>query len=236
MTLAHAEAERNSRTVMASLPNKASLAGYIEHTLLKPQATLTDIGKLCEEASSHSFRGICIPPYYVDEAARMLQGSSVKLVTVVGFPLGYNTLETKLMEAQKAISDGAEEIDMVVNIAAFKSGNIQYVQEETGSLATLCHLQQRILKVIIETALLSTDEMEKLCEICAVAEADFVKTSTGFASSGARVEDIKRMRAWLPDHIKIKAAGGIRDKEFAWQLVEAGADRLGTSAGIDLIQ
>ncbi|MDA8979902.1 deoxyribose-phosphate aldolase [Chitinophagales bacterium] len=208
----------------------------IEHTILKPDTMESDIKKLCEEAIEHGFFGVCVPPYFVKHASILLKDSSVKIVTVAGFPLGYNTTPAKVEEARKAMDEGAHEIDMVMNIAALKNNDLNFVQNDIQSVATLVQLKGCKLKVIIETALLSNDEKVKACEICAKVGVDFVKTSTGFASSGAKLKDIELMRKNLPANIKIKASGGIKTKEQAKDLVKAGADRLGTSSGPDLIE
>lgn len=207
----------------------------IEHTILRPDTMDSDIKRLCKEAIEHGFFGVCVPPYFVKHASMILKDSSVKIVTVVGFPLGYNTTPAKVEEARKAIDEGVHEVDMVMNIAALKNNDLNFVQNDIQSVATLVQLKGCKLKVIIETALLSDDEKVKACEICAKVGVDFVKTSTGFASSGASVQDVELMRANLPGSIKIKASGGIKTKEQAKALVKAGADRLGTSSGLDLI-
>jgi deoxyribose-phosphate aldolase len=194
------------------------------------------IVSLCQEADAFRFAAVCIPPCFIKLATSVLHQSQVKVATVVGFPFGYQTAEVKFFEAHKALGAGAAEIDMVMNLAAFKSGKFDEVENEVGELATLCHFKNAQLKVIIETALLSEEEIKTACRLCTEAEADFVKTSTGFARRGASVADIRLLRAFLPDHIHIKASGGIRDLAFAKELIAAGADRLGTSAGIQLMK
>jgi len=194
------------------------------------------IVSLCQEAIEHQFAAVCIPPCYVKLAAGLLYEQKVKVATVIGFPFGYQTAEVKFFETHKALGTGASEIDMVMNLAAFKSKQYAAVENEIGELATLCHFKNAQLKVIIETALLSEKEIIKACQMCTEAEADFVKTSTGFASRGASVADILLLRANLPENIQIKASGGIRDFAFAQELIAAGADRIGTSAGLQLIQ
>jgi deoxyribose-phosphate aldolase len=196
------------------------------------------IVSLCAEAEYYGFAAICIPPCFVKTAINFLDGrrEQVKIATVIGFPLGYQTAEVKFFEAHKALTSGAVEIDMVMNLAAFKSGHYEEVENEIGELATLCHFKNAQLKVIIETALLSEEEIIRACRICAEAEADFVKTSTGFSSRGASVADITLIRKNLPTTIQIKASGGIRDLAFAKELIAAGADRIGTSAGIQLVE
>ncbi len=210
-------------------------ASYIEHTNLKPDCTQQDIIRLCEEAVEYGFYGVCIPPYYVQLVKKTLKKAPVKIITVVGFPLGYSTVAAKVEETKKAIISGADEVDMVMNIAAFKSGDYVAVQNDIQAVITACHLQNKQCKVIIETAYLSDEEMERACRIAADCEADFVKTSTGFAQTGATVEAIQLMRKALPAKIRIKAAGGIRDKETLQQMIDAGASRIGTSAGVSLI-
>ncbi len=194
------------------------------------------IRQLCTEAATYQFAAVCVPPCYVKIAANVLGESPVNIATVIGFPCGYQTAEVKFFEAHKALSAGATEIDMVLNLAAFKSGRLADVENEVGELATLCHLRGGLLKVIIETALLSEEEIIQACYICVQAEADFVKTSTGFAGRGASVADVLLMRQYLPERVRIKASGGIRDVTFAKELIRAGADRIGTSAGVQIMQ
>ena len=193
------------------------------------------IRQLCAEAVTYGFAAVCVPPCYIKTAANALADGTINIATVVGFPCGYQTAEVKFFEAHKALSAGAREIDVVVNLAAFKSGKLDEVENEIGELATLCHLRGAILKVIIETALLTREEIILMCELCAQAEVDFVKTSTGFSGRGASVADVQLMREHLPDTIRIKASGGIRDAEFAKELILAGADRIGTSAGVEIV-
>jgi deoxyribose-phosphate aldolase len=211
------------------------MLGKIEHTILKADTSAEEIKNLCTEALEHKFFGVCVPPYFVKLAAQSLKDSEVKIVTVIGFPLGYNTTPAKVEEARKAIDEGADEIDMVMNIAALKNGNFNFVLNDIQSVGTLVQLKSKKLKVIIETALLTEEEKLKACEICTEAAVDFVKTSTGFAKSGATVQDIKLLRANLPAKIQIKASGGIKTKEQAEALVKAGADRIGTSNGPGLL-
>lgn len=212
-----------------------NLHTYIEHTNLKPDSTNEDIIQLCKEAVEHKFYGVCVSPYHVQLAKKELKKSPVKIVTVVGFPFGYNTVASKVEETKKAIISGADEIDVVINIAAFKSGDDATVLNDLQAVIMACHLQNKVAKVIIETALLTKEEIEKACRMCVDSEADFVKTSTGYASSGAKVEDVALMRKVLPAKVKIKAAGGIRDTQTALDLIEAGATRIGASASIALI-
>ncbi|CAN5785661.1 deoxyribose-phosphate aldolase [soil metagenome] len=194
------------------------------------------IAKLCEEAGTFRFAAVCVPPCYVRQAKDLLQDSGVKVVTVIGFPLGYQQTDVKFFEAHKALMQGADELDVVMNLAAFKSGHYEEVESELGQLATLCDIKQALLKVIIETGLLSPQEIIAACGICADAGAAFVKTSTGFSSRGASVADVQLMRRHLPPAMQIKASGGIKTLEEAKALIEAGADRIGCSASIQLIQ
>ncbi|MDP3930500.1 MAG: deoxyribose-phosphate aldolase [Bacteroidota bacterium] len=213
-----------------------NLANYIEHTNLKPNALTNDIVQLCQEAIEHGFYGVCVPPYYVQLAKKTIKKAPVKIISVVGFPFGYNTVSSKVEETKKAINSGADEIDMVLNIAAFKSGDIATVQNDIQAVITACHLQNKQVKIIIETCYLNEEEIKLICKICADCEADFVKTSTGFGPEGATLDALKIMRKSLPAKIKIKAAGGIKTSKFAEELIEAGAARIGTSASITLVQ
>lgn len=215
--------------------SQPDLRTYIEQTLLKPEVDSAQIKILCEEAVQHEFFGVCVPPYFVGEAARYLQNESVKLVTVVGFPMGYQSSENKLTETIEVVRQGADEVDMVLNIAAFKSGYADYVLNDMKKIALHCHRFDVLLKVIIETALMTDEEIIRICALATEAKVDFVKTSTGFSKAGATVHHIELMRKHLPDHIRIKASGGIKEKKFALDLIYKGANRLGTSAGLKLI-
>lgn len=211
-----------------------NIASYIEHTNLNPTLTDRSIDQLVAEARVHSFLGVCVPPFWVKRAQREISGSNVLLITVAGFPLGYSMTETKLDEIKRAIDNGADEVDMVLNISAFKTG-IPWTKIELAKCSKLTHDNQKILKVIIETAYLYDSEIVNACKLCSDSGVDFVKTSTGFAPSGAKVEHIKLMRQWLPSNVGIKASGGIKTRDQAIQLIEAGADRIGTSSGISIV-
>jgi deoxyribose-phosphate aldolase len=211
-----------------------TLNRYIEHTNLSPTLTIKDIDHLVAVAKQHHFLGVCVPPFWVKRAKREIGGEKILLVTVAGFPLGYSMTETKLEEIKSAIDNGADEVDVVWNISSFKSGN-PWTKIEIAKCSKLVHGYQKALKVIIETAYLSDDEIVEACKICVDAGADFVKTSTGFAPSGAKVEHIQLMKKSVPGGVGIKASGGIKTKEQAIQLIEAGADRLGTSSGIAIV-
>ncbi len=207
----------------------------IDHTALKPETTLAQIETLCAEAREYDFCSVCLNSFYVKKASALLGGSSVKVCTVVGFPLGASTMEAKRFEAMKAVADGAREIDMVINLSALKSGDWQYVLDDMSSLAQVTHQQGALLKVILETCLLTDEEKRRACEVAVKAEVDFVKTSTGFSSAGASVEDVRLMRS-IVGSLGVKASGGIRDLETAKLMIEAGATRLGTSAGVAIMK
>ena len=217
-------------------PAHASLAATIDHTLLRPDCTEAQVMQLCREAQAHHFASACVPPCYVALAARELDGSGVAVCTVIGFPLGYSTSLTKFREAEIALGEGATELDMVLNVSWLKSGQLEAVRAEVEDLADLCDLRGALLKVIIETALLSEVEIETAARLCAEAGAHFVKTSTGFASRGASVADVELLRRVLPPHVRIKASGGIRTAGQAQAMLAAGADRLGTSNGVAILQ
>lgn len=212
-----------------------NLAQYIEHTVLSPTLTIQDIDKVVNEARQYGFLGVCVPPFWVKRAQREIGKDKILLVTVAGFPLGYNMTETKLDEIKRAIDNGADEVDVVWNITSFKTG-IPWTKIELAKCSKLTHDHQKLLKVIIETAYLSDEEIAEACKLCADAGVDIVKTSTGFAPSGATVEHIKLMRSVLPPEVGIKASGGIKTREQALQMIEAGADRLGTSSGIKIVE
>ncbi|WNB17444.1 deoxyribose-phosphate aldolase [Marivirga arenosa] len=203
---------------------------YIEHTNLSTTITSSDIEMLLQEAIDYNIYGICVPPFWVKKAKRDIGKSDIQLVTVIGFPLGYQMSQTKEAEALQAIKDGADELDLVLNISAFKS-EMMWPKIEVAKIGKLAHEHGKLLKVIIETAYLNNEEIVEACKLCADAGADFVKTSTGFASSGAKVEDVKLMRSVLPDHVGIKASGGIKTYDQAIELIDAGAERIGTSSG-----
>ena len=208
----------------------------IDHTLLKQDAKLEDFIKLFNEAKEHKFLGVCINPNYVKLAKENLKGSDVKVVTVVGFPLGANRSDVKAFETSKALEDGADEIDMVINVTAIKNKDYDFVLNDIKTVKQAC--KDKHLKVILETDLLDKDEIKKACELCIEAKADFVKTSTGFVKGGvgAKAEDVELMyKTVSPYGLKVKASGGIRDKEAAIAMIEAGAVRLGTSSGIKIV-
>ncbi len=208
---------------------------FIEHTNLKPTITGKDVDKLVAEAKEHSLLGVCVPPFWVKRAAREIGKADMQLVTVVGFPLGYQMTEAKEEETRLAIRDGADEIDVVMNISAFKEG-MMWFKIELVKLSKMIHESERLMKVILETAYLDDAEIIKAANIAKDAGVDFVKTSTGFAHAGAQVNHIKLMRENLPSQVGIKASGGIKTLEDATALIKAGADRIGTSSGVDIVK
>ncbi|MBI5573418.1 MAG: deoxyribose-phosphate aldolase [Elusimicrobia bacterium] len=210
------------------------LAPMIDHTLLKANATQEEIGKLCEEAKKYGFASVCINPGYVSQASKLLAGTSVKVCTVIGFPLGATTPTVKAIEARDAIANGAGEIDMVINVGALKSGNYQLVLDDIKAVREAT--RGKILKVILETSYLTSEEKIKACQLSKDTGADFVKTSTGFGPSGATVEDIQLMRATVGPLMGIKASGGIRTQDDARKMVEAGATRVGASASVAIVE
>ena len=207
----------------------------MEYIDLSPDITGKEVDQIVARALSSNWHGIIVPPFWVKRAAREIGPSDIQLVTVVGFPLGYHMTETKIEETTRALTDGANEIDVVLNISAFKEG-MPWVKIEVAKLSKLIHEHEAMMKVIIETAYLSTDEIEKATLIAKDAGTDFVKTSTGFAPAGAKVEDIRLMRSILPSNVGIKASGGIKTREDAISMIEAGADRIGTSSGVEIVK
>ena len=210
-----------------------NIAKYIDHTVLKPIAQRKDIEQLCKEAKEYNFASVCVNPCWVSYASNLLKGSSVKVCTVIGFPLGANDSGVKAFEAKTAIEQGAEEVDMVINIGALKAGEYDIVRNDIEAVRKAS--QGKILKVIIETSYLTDEEKQKVCKICADVGADFVKTSTGFSSSGATAQDVALMAKAAGEKVKVKASGGIRTREDALKMIEAGASRLGTSSGIKIV-
>lgn len=212
-----------------------NLAKYVDHTILKADATDKDIERLCDEARDCEFASVCINPGNVKAAARLLKGSKVKVCTVIGFPLGANATVAKVFETTDAIKNGAQEVDMVINIGAMKSGDYDRVFEDIKAVVDAAK-DSALVKVIIETCLLTDEEKEKVCKLCVKAGADFVKTSTGFSTGGATVEDVALMKKAVGGKAKVKASGGVRTKEAAEQMIEAGADRIGTSNGVAFVK
>ncbi len=212
-----------------------SIAKYIDHTLLKADAQKDQIEKLCQEAREYGFASVCVNPTWVKLAAELLQGSEAKVCTVIGFPLGATTSETKAFETKNAIENGATEVDMVINIGALKNGNLDVVEQDIRAVVDAAK-GKALTKVIIETSLLTDDEKVTACGLSVKAGADFVKTSTGFSTGGATVEDIRLMRKTVGPNIGVKASGGVRSAEDAKQMIEAGATRIGASSGVEIVK
>ena len=230
-----AGAERLSSTV-GVIPQDLSLAGMIDHTLLKPDATQEQIAQLCFEARKHGFASVCVNPTWVELCAQLLHGSPVKVCTVIGFPLGATPPEVKAFETQVALDHGATEIDMVINVGALKARDLELVARDIREVVATAHRGGAIVKVIIEAVLLTDEEKTIACLLSKEAGADFVKTSTGFASGGATVHDVALMRRVVGPEMGVKAAGGVRTFEDAENMIKAGATRIGASAGVKIIQ
>lgn len=230
-----AGAERLTST-LGVIPEDQALARMIDHTLLKPDATADMIAQLCFEARKYHFASVCVNPTHVKLCAALLRGTDVKVCTVIGFPLGATSTEVKVFETKNALKDGATEIDMVINIGALKAGDNQFVAHDIREVVAVGHAAGALVKVIIETALLTDEEKIVACLLAKEAGANFVKTSTGFSGGGATVHDITLMRRTVGPDIGVKASGGIHTHEDAEQMVAAGANRLGASAGVKIIQ
>lgn len=212
-----------------------TLNEYIDHTILKPEATESDIDKILQEAKENSFYSVMVNPYWVEYVSEKLKNSEVKTACVIGFPLGANTTNTKVYEAQDAITNGAEELDMVINIGEFKAGNDDIVKNDIESIINIGHRADKLVKVIIETALLTDDEIVRASKLVASTGADFVKTSTGFSKRGASVNDVTLMKKSVSGNTKVKASGGIHTKAEAEAMITAGAERLGVSSSMAII-
>ncbi|MFN0173457.1 MAG: deoxyribose-phosphate aldolase [Saprospiraceae bacterium] len=215
----------------------SKIANFIEQTILKPDTCLADVRRVCEEAKKHGFAGVCIPPYFVREARRIMDEISprTRIVTVVGFPMGYSGIAAKSEEIKRATEDGADEIDAVVNISAIKSAQWNHVGNDIEALALATNLRGRTLKLILECGLLTAEEISKVCELAASSRVAWLKTGTGFHGYPATPEMVRMLRAIAPTNIKIKAAGGIRNLADAQALIDVGADRIGTSAGVEIV-
>ncbi len=213
---------------------RMNIASKIDHTNLKTDCTQKEIEQLCTEAKQHGFAAVCIPPYFVVSAGRLLKDTNVKIATVIGYPLGFSGTFAKVEEIKRAIDEGADELDVVVNIAAVKDGNWNHISSDIDSCVSAAHMRGKIIKIILETSLLTENEIVKMCEICTERQVDYVKTSTGKAG-GATLKAVELLRKNLPKSVKIKASGGIRDKQRAMRMIEVGADRLGSSSGIAIV-
>ncbi len=213
-----------------------ALNQYIDHTILKPTTLIADIEKLCAEARQYNFAAVCVPPNFVKKAKSLLEGTAVKVATVIGFPFGYSAVEAKIAETVLAMVDGADELDVVVNISAIKNGDWVCLANEINHIMPVIKSKNKIIKIIIESGVLTDDEIIKCCELYGVAGIDYLKTSTGYGEKGATIEAVKLFRLHLPEQVQIKASGGIRDHVFAQQLIDAGATRLGCSASVAIVQ
>lgn len=211
------------------------IASFIDHTILKPTTTSQEVKNLCGEAKEYGFAAVCIPPPLVKNAKSYLKETNVKVATVIGFPFGYSNAKAKIFETQQAIEDGADEMDVVINLIALRGQVWDYLESEIKYIVQAIHKNERIVKVIIESGILREEEIIKCCEIYAKAGVDFLKTSTGYAEKGATLEAVQLMRKTLPSSIRIKASGGIRNYQFAKQLIAAGADRIGCSASTTIM-
>ena len=213
-----------------------NIAAYIDHTILKQTTTLSDVDRVCVEASLENFMAVCIPPKYVSDAKKMLDGSRVKVATVIGFPLGYNAIDTKVREIDEALGHGADELDMVIDLAALKNRDWKHLVKEIESCLKPVYAAGKVIKIIVESGILTDDELLACCELYGKYEIDYMKTSTGFAEKGATVHAVELMKLYLPERIGIKASGGIRSFKFAKELIEAGATRLGCSASMQIMK
>lgn len=218
------------------MTTSSQLAAVIDHTLLSPSATAQQITQLCTEARDHGVHSVCVNPVWVPTAAAAVAGSAVRVCTVIGFPLGANTTEVKAFEAQTALADGAEELDMVINVGALKSGAYDAVSRDIATVAAAAKPYKALVKVIIETCLLTDEEKVEACKLAASAGADFVKTSTGFSSGGATTSDVALMRNTVGTELGVKASGGVRSLEIAEQMLSAGANRIGASATLAILK
>ncbi|MEP6584641.1 MAG: deoxyribose-phosphate aldolase [Ginsengibacter sp.] len=213
-----------------------SIAKYIDHTSLKTTTLLAQIEKLCKEAIQYQFVAVCVPPLFVKKAKELTANSTVKTATVIGFPFGYSAIEAKVAEIVLAIVDGADELDMVINISALKNNDWQFLANEINTVLPIIKNRNKIIKVIIESGILTDDEIIKCCDVYGAAGVDYLKTSTGYAEHGASVHAVKLIRTHLSNAVKIKASGGIKTYLFAKQLIDAGADRIGCSSSVQIMQ
>ena len=214
---------------------KMQLNKYIDHTILKPTCLVADIEKLCAEAKQYDFAAVCVPPNFVKLAKEKLAGSTVQVATVIGFPFGYSATEAKIAEIILAMVDGADELDVVANIAAIKNGDWTAIADEINHIMPIIRSKGKVVKIIIESGILTDDEIIKCCDIYGIAGIDYLKTSTGYAEKGASVEAVKLFRKHLPYQVQIKASGGIRDYATAQSMIAAGATRIGCSAGVAIV-
>jgi len=212
-----------------------NIADYIDHTLLRFDSTTDDIKKLCDEAILHGFSHVCVPPFFVKEAFRKLEDKPTGICTVIGFPFGYHLTAVKVDELKRAMDDGADELDVVVNISAVKSNDWSYIANDIEATTRAAHLKGKVIKIILETGILQEEEIKKLCEISMESGANFVKTSTGVNAGGASEEMVRLLKSIVGDRAKVKASGGIRTLADAMRMIESGAERIGTSAGVAMV-
>ncbi len=213
-----------------------TFSSYIDHTLLKPTMLVSEVEKLCDEAKACRFKAVCVPPLFIKTACKFLSGTDICIATVIGFPFGYSAIEAKVAETVLAIVDGADELDIVINLAALKNNDWQYLASELNAILPVIQNREKIIKVIIESGVLTEDEIIKCCDLYGAAGVDFLKTSTGYAEKGAAVADVVLMRKHLNEAVRIKASGGISTYGFARELIAAGADRLGCSKSVHIME
>jgi deoxyribose-phosphate aldolase len=209
-----------------------NIAAYIDHTVLKPTTMVSDVEQICAEAKEYGFAAVCIPPLFVRKARQLISVPEIKIATVIGFPFGYSAIEAKLAELVLAIIDGADELDVVINISAIKNNDWQYLASEINTLLPVVRSKGKLIKIIIESGVLTDDEIIRCCDLYGAAGVHFMKTSTGYAEKGATVEAVRLMRRHLSDKVRIKASGGIKSYTFARELIDAGANRLGCSSSV----
>ena len=212
-----------------------NIAHYIDHTVLKPTTLISDVEKICMEAIQYQFAAVCVPPLFVKKALALLNGNAVKVATVIGFPFGYSAIEAKVAETILAIIDGTDELDLVINISAIKNNDWQFLASEINAILPIVRSKQKVIKIIIESGVLTDEEIITCCDLYGAAGVDFMKTSTGYAEQGATMHAVQLMRKHLADKIHIKASGGIKTYTFAKQLIDAGATRLGCSSSIQIV-
>ena len=213
-----------------------NINSYIDHTVLKPTTTLHDVEQLCREAIQYQFAAVCVPPLFVKKATALVAGSGVKVATVIGFPFGYSAIEAKLAETVLAIVDGADELDLVINISAIRNKDWQFLANEINTILPIVRNKNKVIKIIIESGILTDEEIITCCDLYGAAGVDFLKTSTGYAATGATVAAVALMRKHLANAIQIKASGGIKNYTFAQELIKAGATRLGCSSSIQIVE
>jgi len=213
-----------------------NINSYIDHTVLKPTTTLQEVEQLCQEAIKYQFAAVCVPPLFVKKAKELVAGTAVKVATVIGFPFGYSAIEAKVAETVLAIVDGADELDLVINISAIKNKDWQFLASEINAILPIIRNKNKVIKIIIESGILTDEEIITCCDLYGAAGVDFMKTSTGYAATGATVEAVALMRKHLADAVQIKASGGIKNYTFAKALIEAGATRLGCSSSIKIAE